>query len=59
MVRESPRKSEILALITGSSASSTHVTFADVPVAKAKFRVNMAENYTRVWIPGNMIHWSH
>ena len=36
--RESPRKSELLALIIGSSASFVHVTFVDIPVAKAKLR---------------------
>lgn len=59
MMRESPGKSETLALIIGSSVNSTHATFADVPMAKAKLKINMAENYTMVWIPGNMILWSH
>lgn len=36
--RESPRKPEMLGLIIGSSASFAHVTFVDVPVAKAKLR---------------------
>lgn len=36
--RESPGKSEMLAVIIGSSASFFHVTFVDIPVAKAKLR---------------------
>ena len=49
----------MLVLIIESSVGSAYIiTFAEVPMAKAKLRVNMAE-VCRVWISGNIIHWNH
>ena len=48
----------MLALI-GNFASSACVIFSHVPMAKAKLRVNVAVDYTRVWIPENVIPWTY